>query len=151
MRLSSSNSAGDVAGTAYRPPNQFGLDAGRPFVVHDGTLRLLPLPFGSATDSAVIGENDRGDLVGYAGRGFIEPIAFVDGEWLDLNTASTRPDGYSVFAPLAINNNGQIIASAMGPDLGVDRTFLLTPVPEPGAVGVLALAMGATLRRRRRG
>ena len=62
------------------------------------------------------------------------------------------PDGYSIVQALGINDPGQIIVTATRDPrgAGVYQTFLLTPVPGPGAAACAALGAAALLARRRR-
>jgi probable HAF family extracellular repeat protein len=69
----------------------------------------------------------------------------------DLNTLIPPDSGWAYLAEAYdINDSGQIVGYGRLVGSNFDRAFLLTPVPEPASLSLLALAGLAILRRRRR-
>ncbi len=66
---------------------------------------------------------------------------------LDLNNLIDPASGWELSQAFSINDAGQIVG--YGYLDGQQRGFLLTPVPEPAGLSMLALAVGAALVRRR--
>ncbi len=60
---------------------------------------------------------------------------------VDLNTLIGPASGWILNSANAINDLGQITGT--GTFDGVNRAFLLTPVPEPGSLLLIAMAFGA--------
>jgi probable HAF family extracellular repeat protein len=97
--------------------------------------------------------NDHDHVVGYSyiideihTRGFI-----YDGStMLDLNTLIDPALGWRISKANDINNAGQIIAIALHADDMTPHAVLLTPVPEPAAIGLAVLAVHAIALRRKR-
>jgi uncharacterized membrane protein len=118
----------------------------KPVIYRDGVATVLE-SFGTADPPN--GFNDRDEIVGsgLSLKGY--GLLYADGTRTDLSALVPLPDGFSITQGLDINNAGQILARARNA-VGDTRTYVLTPVPEPGAAG-LALAAGALrlLRRRR--
>jgi probable HAF family extracellular repeat protein len=116
------------------------------------------------TTSIPFGINDKGEIVGTAFtqnrsdlyRGFL----YRDGVMTDLNSLIDASSGWVIRMGLAVNDRGQILASAEGgktllltPD-GIptsDFAFPQTPVPEPSTCLVFAAAAaGLAWKRARR-
>lgn len=64
----------------------------------------------------------------------------------DLSSLVDLPAGVWLTGAHAVNERGQVLASAYD-EAGQERSYLLTPVPTPGAAIVLALAVGAAERK----
>ncbi|MGW8394833.1 hypothetical protein [Pseudoduganella sp. HUAS MS19] len=115
-------------------------------VERDGLRELQDLWSGSASDL-----NDAGSVVGFTewsnhamlwfdGRAYV-----LDHLWHDV-----RYSEWSLLNAWDINASGAILANGFGP---ADAAFLLSPVPEPGAVmlllaGLMLLALHRLLQRR---
>jgi hypothetical protein len=67
---------------------------------------------------------------------------------LDLNSLVTLPAGWTLTEAWDINNAGQIVGYASFN--GLNRAFLLTPVPEPTTVASLCVLGMMFLRRSKR-
>jgi hypothetical protein len=67
---------------------------------------------------------------------------------VDLNSLISPTSGWVLEQANAINDNGQIVG--FGTIDGETHGFLLTPVPEPGSLSLLAVGGVALLRRRSR-
>jgi len=141
------NESGDVVGMVR---NQPGMDNGvrRPFLYRDGRMTLLD-GFGVFADPRAV--NDLGEFVGtYLGGLTTHGYLYSDGAYQDIGRMASLPDGFDIYAADDVNNLGQILVRAQNA-AGERRTFLLTPVPEPGVVGAIAVAgaWGLLARRRR--
>jgi hypothetical protein len=65
----------------------------------------------------------------------------------DLNDLVPDDSGWTITRATAINDLGQIVGYGMID--GNEHAFLLTPVPEPATLSLLALGGAALVRRRR--
>ena len=122
------NDAGEILGVT---------DSLQPVLYREGQL----IPLGSLTASArAFGLNDAGNVVGYDIGGGPGIHAFVWSESegaLDLNTLIDPASGWYLGSAEDINDRGEIIG--VGTFNGQTRTFLITPVPEPGTWALLVL------------
>lgn len=92
------------------------------------------------------GINAPGQVVGWKdGHAFL----WEDGGAFDLNGVIIDGSGWVLASAEGVNDLGQIVG--WGTHDGQTHAFLLTPIPEPSVLGVLALAFLAALRRVRRG
>ena len=66
---------------------------------------------------------------------------------VDLNTLISSGSGWVLKSALGINDEGQIVGYGTGPS-GQEKAFLLTIIPEPASVVLLALGGAAMLLRR---
>jgi probable HAF family extracellular repeat protein len=96
------------------------------------------------------GLNDNGQVVGQSTTGSAATHAFLysGGTMVDLNTLLPAGSGWTLTAATDINNSGQIVGTGIN-SLGEERAFLMTPVPEPMMLGMLAMGGLALLRRRK--
>jgi probable HAF family extracellular repeat protein len=103
--------------------------------------------------SDAYGLNSQGDVVGDASLFISDPastFAFVysGGQMYDLTSRVTTP-GWFIRHASAINDLGQIVGVGQYSD-GTNRAVLLTPVPEPSSVALVAAGLvGLTVFRRR--
>jgi probable HAF family extracellular repeat protein len=121
--------------------------ARRAYVAREDEIRDLGLFPGYAESWAGAINND-GTIVGAAANfGLLaRALVWFDGQPpMDLNTlVSDLPSGTVLTDAYDINNAGQILARAN------NGTYVLTPIPEPGTVALLATLLPALLTRRER-
>jgi probable HAF family extracellular repeat protein len=126
------NNSGHVVGAATTAG-----DAVHAFLYSGGVMNDLGTLGGST--SFAIGINDSGWVVGEADTadGY---AAFLDvgGVMTDLNNLTPADSGWELESATAIADNGQIVGYGTNPSGDVDA-FLLTPVPEPSALALLAV------------
>ena len=75
-------------------------------------------------------------------------FADVTGPMVDLNTLIDPASGWELTDAHGINDSGQI--AGFGTIGGQTHAFLLTPIPEPASLSLLALGGMALFRRSRR-
>lgn len=115
-------------------------------------------PAGQMTDlgtlggifSEAMGLNDQGLVVGEARTRdqFQHAFIYGPGGMRNLDELVPADGGWKLWVASDINNAGQIVGWGLPPD-GPVRAFLLTPVPEPSAAGLLGICGLSLLRRRR--
>ena len=134
------NDSGQIVGYA-----NFGYASHRAFLISGGTatqLGTLDCP-----DSEAYGINSAGLVVGMSGeRAFL----YADGLMTDLNDLIDPAAGWDLHCATAINDNGQIVGYGINPQ-GYRYPFLLTVIPEPATMSLLALGLAAMVTCRRRG
>jgi len=119
------------------------------FIWENGRMRRLGV---GGLYGAAFSINDSGQVVGYIStstQGTYRYYLWEDGDtyWIeDLIVGGATC--YEILSVGGINNRGQIVGSFMGPGLD-EHAFVLTPIPEPGALAVAALGVLALLLRRR--
>ncbi len=116
-------------------------------------LGLLP---GETFDNArALDINSAGQIVGYVADFDNAPsfggaaVLWEGGEIFDLNDLIPSASGWSLLSANGINTHGQIVG--FGTLMGQTRAFVLTPIPEPSSIALLAsMAIGCCLAVRRR-
>ena len=129
-------------------------DAGRFHgVVHTAAALTEVGDFGGGF-SIVSALNNAGDAVGGAledADGKFHAFLYAAGTLTDLHDLlPPAASGWTLTRATGINDAGQIVGYGTNPD-GLTRAFLLTPVPEPATLSLLAAAGGMLLTRRRKG
>lgn len=134
------NTFGVIAGSANSP------DGWRAVISSGSSLVSLGVANGF-TSSLGFGINDDGQVVGQMSDGSVNrAFLYSGGQMQDLNVlAGDALDGWVLLSAQSINNSGQIVGVAQKDD--EFRSYLLTPVPEPTTLTVLAIA--AYLRKRK--
>src|SRR5204863_2721197 len=120
-----------------------------PYLYTDGIgmVDLGTLPGG--TGGQANGINALGLLVGFGDTSAGAQHAFLyrNGTMTDLNTLISPSSGWVLSIAVDINDLGSIVG--VGTHNGQTASFLLTPVPEPSTLALVALGMGAIYIRRR--
>ena len=141
LDVSGINASGQVVGHAYVASGIY-----HAFLWENGVMRDLGT-LGGSSGSDAYGINASGQVVGssYAAGGWAHAFLWEDGVMYDLN--SLIPSGSGVLGgAYGINDLGQIVGVGRNP---ASRAFLLTPIPEPSVVALVALgALGLLLQRR---
>jgi probable HAF family extracellular repeat protein len=136
------NDAGQVAGYYGNSIN----DPGHAFLYTPGSGFT---ELGSLQPSDLVqvdGINDAGQVVGMSGQ-----TAFLYSATTGMENLNTliAGSGWRLISATAINNSGQITGEGIDP-AGQNVAYVLTPVPEPGIVSLLAGGPLLLLRRRQR-
>jgi probable HAF family extracellular repeat protein len=141
------NSAGQIVGSAYLPGDVFQ----HCFLYSGGAMHDLGSldPNTSSVGRAI---NSTGEIVGYGGvanHGFV----YSSGVFSDLNSLIDPASGWLIGAAYDLNDAGQIIGEGYVPsdDYAYKHAYLLTPVPEPTSLLLVALgsfALGGSVIRR---
>ena len=137
------NDSGQVVGSASNGFEQF-----RAFLHDEGSM--IDLGTLGGVSSGGMGINSYGQIVGYSriGLGATNHAFLYDeglGGMVDLNEYIDPASGWVLYDALEISDRGHIVGRG---SLGA---FLLTPIPEPATLTVLAMGLaGMTLRWRRR-
>ena len=134
--------SGGQEGFIWLPEAAYGLSAGM------NSIGGLP----GYEKLSIFDINNSGQIVGHArtdGGTGPRAVLWENGVFYDLNDLIPADSGYELHIASAINDEGQIaaIAEIMG---GTYRAVLLTPVPEPATLSLLALGGLAVIRKRRR-
>lgn len=139
------NDAGQVVGASAIESRSY-----HAFLWSDGKM----IDLGSINGGTTIAEdiNNRGQIIG----NLEEPLALGDrgncwiydeGQFFNLNDLISPDSGWSLWAAEGINDLGQIVGG--GYINGDYHGFLLTPVPEPMTLAMVALGGLGVLNRRR--
>lgn len=92
----------------------------------------------------VVGTSNMGDPSGSDFHAFL----YKDGVMLDLNDLIDPGLDWTLTGAAAINDAGQIICMARNSGFQ-EASFLLTPIPEPATLGILASCLACMTRQRR--
>jgi len=138
--------------------NNNGVIVGYSYLLGDFTAHAFVYSGGAMTDlgsfggwSEAFGLNDAGDVVGSSRDALNIEHAFLysGGVVTDLNTVVQCPVGQYLRTAMDINSSGQIAAQVYDKNTGAYHAVLLTPVPEPATLSLLALGGLLALRRSR--
>lgn len=100
--------------------------------------------------------NNAGLVVGIANEMDAERAVLWDETGARHNLSAliaSGPSGWTLLSANAINERGQIVGIGRDPS-GIERGFVLTPIPEPAGIGLIAtgvMSITFAARRRRRG
>ncbi len=140
------NNRGQVVGMAEFDPDRS--SRWHAFLYEDGVMRDL----GSLmVNSYARSINEHGVVVGeMTDASQLNDRAFVytAGQLHDLNDLAALPAGWTLREAEEVNDLGQIVGWGTNAQ-GRQAAFLLTPVPEPSAMAVVACAIALLARRRR--
>ena len=139
------NGSGQVVGAADTSDGSY-----HAFIDSNGTMVDLGISSGVSRANSI---NNSGQAVGYFDYNSpatpIRAFLYSKGAVYDLNNLIPSNSGWALDSASGINNLGQIIGWGTNQN-GYADSFLLTPVPEPATLMVLALGFaGVALKRRR--
>lgn len=140
------NNRGEIVGVstlASTPP--MGITPRHAFLYANGAMTdLAP----SLTNSEASAINDAGIIIGFADfNGSSRAALYQTGAVWDLNTLLDQPSALTIVSANAINSMGEIVGNAITPS-GDVHAVLLTPIPEPSAIALIALCGSVPLWRR---
>ncbi len=143
------NKAGEVAGDLVTSNTVGGATTYTYHAAVWSSAGILELPSLGGQSSGAMAINNNGEVVGWSqtSNGNTDIFVYENGVMTDLNTLT----GYTLGSVYGINDSGQIIADYT--DASNHRTaYLLTPVttPEPAALSIMVLALGATMLLKKR-
>lgn len=143
------NDVGDIVGVAGLAPDAAGNETRRAFIYSGGAMRDLGTLGGGY--SAATSINDLGDIVGMSELEDGSEAAFFywGDEMIDLSARVDDPL-WQLSQLVDINDNGYIIGQAIHAVTGAQASVLLSPVPEPQTLTLLALGLAAIGLRARR-
>ena len=138
------NNLGQIVGSRYYSTGTTGSGA----TLFDGTGNGDNIFLGNLgiAPSFALSINNKGQIVGYADSTLPAEWRAVmfdptgHGNNIDLNTLIDPKSGWILQTASGINDNGWIIGYGISPsDSQNTRAFLLTPVPDPATIGLLAM------------
>lgn len=141
------NDAGEIVGWAWREDGR-----AEAFVFSEGQMSGIGRLGGFSSSANDI--NQSGQAVGWWSPDGFDRFAFVairdaGGGWkmTDLNSLIDPALGWTLVEARAINDSGQIVGFGID-RFGIDRGFLITPVPAPTTVVLSFVALSAVARTR---
>jgi probable HAF family extracellular repeat protein len=101
-------------------------------------IGTLPAPYNAFSEG--LGINDSAEVVGiaYSSSSVMHAFVYSNGTMQDLNSLIAPDSGWTVNSAGAINDLGQIVGFGTNA-AGQEHAILLTPVPEPSALSLLAV------------
>ena len=134
------NDHGQVVGSSYIKSDNIW----HAFLYSDGTMYSLGTLNGTSSYAQDI--NNLGQVVGYYSNG---AFLYENGTMTDLYSLLPIDSGWrKLEVAYGINDLGQIVGYGFKSD-GSQRAFLMTPIPEPAALSLLAFGGLALLRKRK--
>ncbi len=134
------NNSGDVVGFSSTSAST---ELPQAFLYSDGKMTDLGT-FGGQLSEAT-GINDFGVVVGdadFPGDSSANAFVYYDsGAIVDLNSLVDLPLGWTINYAAAINDQGQIAATAYDAQQGQSQAVLLSPTPEPSSICLLGVAI----------
>jgi probable HAF family extracellular repeat protein len=127
------NNKTQVVGRILIPDSKEG-GVAHAFLWQEGVLTDLGVPAGD-DNSEALSLNDRGQIVGDSGVGFIEgyppdrALLWQNGVRADLNTLVPPVSGYHLIVAFDVNARGEIVVCAVQQSTGNIHAALLTPQP----------------------
>lgn len=139
------NELGQVVG--YAATYAYGSLTGRAFLASKGNP-MQDLGSLGGRRSLAAGINNQGHVVGFSEDviGSERAFLYTGSQMLDLNDLVLNGSAWELMRADGINDNGQIVGQGFHD--GNLRAFLLTPIPEPGSLGLLIVAGLVLLVRR---
>lgn len=139
------NEAGQVVGDYWFP----GALWARAFITGPDGVGMTEIGTLGGLKSTGLDINGLGEVVGEAYTADGARHAFVTDpggtSMVDLNHFVTLPGGADLYAAVAINDRGQILANS-----GNGHAYLLTPVPEPATCALMLVGLAAVVSKARR-
>ncbi len=132
-------------------PHTSSVRHGRAFTWQNGTMTDLGTLGGD--DSYAFAINEAGQIVGSSETpgGDLHATIWIDGTASDVNDLIPDGSGWDyITEAFDINDSGQIVGYGRLEGGIFDRAFLLTPIPEPATLSLLALGGVVVFRRRKR-
>jgi probable HAF family extracellular repeat protein len=128
-----------------------GISDGNIFLCNDGVIKDLGNAFSSSIPSEIHFSdiNTNGLIVGSASRGLpigentvkleFLPFLNIDGNFMNLNDLIAPGTDWTLYDAIGINDSGQIVG--FGAHNGKTCAFVLTPVPEPSTLIMMATGL----------
>jgi len=133
------NDSGVVVGAAQIPDGEW-----HAYILEDEVMTDLGTYSGRKSYAEAV--NNEGLVAGYSdGRA----VMWEDGTLHDLNDLIPSDSNWFLMHAFDINDAGQIVGYGYVDGLILNRAFLLTPIPEPAALSLAAIAALCLLTRRR--
>ena len=138
------NNIGQVIGFTYSTKGYVAT------VWNDTTPTYLGTIHGGLVQSMGLDINDAGQSVGYSAGGATLWNSDTPTNLNDFLNQSIKNEGWKLTAADAINNNGVIVGRAVNTLTGMNRTFILSPAPEPETYAMMLCGLGLVSFAKRR-